>query len=154
MLYNINEEILELNQLLKEHDENYKRYAMHLGISDSSFWILYALCESDELLTQNDLCTLWYFPKQTVNSSIKALEKSGYIRLVPIPSSRNSKAVTLTPQGIEYCQKNIVSFMKAEDDAFLTLSKEERDLFIKIYRRQIVSIKAATEVLMKGDLND
>ena len=40
-----------LNALYMEQDDIYSAYAAHFGLSDTAFWILYAICESDEVKT-------------------------------------------------------------------------------------------------------
>lgn len=42
-----------------------------MGLSDCTFWILYALRENNARLTQSEICNFFYQPKQTVNSALK-----------------------------------------------------------------------------------
>lgn len=46
---NVKEQLAALNQLDRKQGELYHRFAVRLGISDTAFWVLYSLCESDEI---------------------------------------------------------------------------------------------------------
>ena len=66
---NIKELNTALNQLYKKQDDLYHEYAAHFGLSDTAFWILYSLCETEDTYTQNMLADMWHLPKQSINSS-------------------------------------------------------------------------------------
>ena len=84
----------ELTQLYKWEDELYHRYGVFCGLSDLAVWILYGLYEdTEQILTQNDLVSTWFYPKQTINYTVNALVKRGWIKLEQLPVARNSKAI-------------------------------------------------------------
>ena len=112
---NVKEQLAALNQLDRKQGELYHRFAVRLGISDTAFWVLYSLCESDEIYTQNSLAELWCIPKQTINSAINVLVKAGYVQLAPIQKARNSKFSRLS---------------ETERDTAVALS-EKHHLFLK-----------------------
>ena len=64
-----------LNALYMEQDDIYSAYAAHFGLSGTAFWILYAICESDEVKTQNALADGFHMPRQSINSAAAALAK-------------------------------------------------------------------------------
>ena len=70
-----------LNALYMEQDDIYSAYAAHFGLSGTAFWILYAICESDEVKTQNALADGFHMPRQSINSAAAALAKQGYVAL-------------------------------------------------------------------------
>ena len=61
----IEKQLTILNQLYKEQDNIYRELAAHFDLSDASFWVLYAICESDQIYSQHDLCNAWFYSKQT-----------------------------------------------------------------------------------------
>ena len=63
------------NQLSKETNVIYHNYAAANGMSDATFWILYTICYYGEGVTQKTICEEWFYSAQTVNSSLKLLEK-------------------------------------------------------------------------------
>ena len=85
---------IEFNSLFKEMTDVYHNIALKLGISDSAFLILYAVVELGCGCTQKDIVDMYYMSKQTINSSIKNLEKAGYIEFKQ--DKGNNKQIFLT----------------------------------------------------------
>lgn len=130
-------QLAQLNQCFKQVDEIYHKLAVRYKLSDSAFWILYSLCESKEPCTQNDFCQDWFFPKQTVNSTIANLVKVGYIALESMPGSRNSKRIVMTEAGKAYTKGTIKPLLRAEQAAFERMSEEERETYLELTRKHI-----------------
>ncbi len=126
---------IEINRILQDFDKQYHRYAVSIGISEPTMWVLYTLCEIDRDCTQNELAAIWSTPKQTVNFAISGLIKKGLVELVPIPSAKNSKAVHLTEAGVAYCDKYIEPLLEVESKALLRMSEEERAQMIALLRK-------------------
>ncbi len=126
------EQLAVLNQIDRRQSELYHRFAAHLGISGTAFWVLYSLCESDGVYTQNSLADLWCIPKQTINSAISILMKEEYVELVQMKKARNSKSIHLTEKGNAFCKKGIIPLFMAEQKAFSRLTEEERDAALTI----------------------
>ena len=137
----IKEQLKELNRLYKEQDDIYRDAAAKVGMSDSMHWIMYAVYNSDEPMTQQALADDYYFPKQTINSGVKKLIDMELVELRKIEGKKNSKAVVYTPKGKKFCEKYIAPLVKAEEDAFGGLTKEERKIFLSLFHRQVDYIK-------------
>lgn len=137
----IENQINTLNQLYKESDDIYREVAAHSGLSDAAFWILYALCASDKPRTQHDLCSEWFYPKQTINSACSSLMRLGYVFLAPIEGTRNKKAVKLTDTGKEFCQQKVFPVLKAEQNSFLKMSESERKSFLNMFQKQLSCLR-------------
>lgn len=143
----IREQRAQLLRLDKMAEELYHSVAVHFGFSDTVFWVLYSLCESDQVYTQNDLAALCCCPKQTVNSAVNNLIKSGYVRLEQMPGAHSGKAVRLTKEGEEACSRSIRPLLLAEQRAFLGLTGEERRLFLELSRKQYELFRKEVEKL-------
>ena len=65
----LQQQLQALNRLYKESEHIYSRLASMLGMTDTAFWVLYAITHSAELITQNDLCSDFFFPVQTIHSA-------------------------------------------------------------------------------------
>ena len=144
----IQQQLQVLNKLYKESDHIYSKLASRLGMTNSTFWILYAISHSEEPLTQNDLCNDYFFPVQTVNSTVTNLLKKEIIRLEFIPGTRNRKKIILTDKGKKYVDETINKADEIEKDAFLMFSEEERDLYISLFKRHIDYLKAAEKHML------
>ena len=136
----------ELNQLYKQMDGIYHRYARRLGLSDTAFWILYCLGEG-EPLTQRELCESWFYPPQTVNSALKGLERQGLMVLVPRAGNRKDKEMVLTPAGREYVRRAVEPLMEAERRALAALGDGGRERLFSLTRRYIRTLEAGTDRL-------
>lgn len=134
-----------LNRLYKMQDDIYHNYAAKKGISDTVFWILYALYTSQETYSQNDLCSVWFFPKQTVNSAIMNLRKEGYVVLNQTEGSKNRKTVELTQTGHLYCERIVQPLVDAEKAALDYFSEEEQKSYFQLFEKHIASLKNELE---------
>ena len=74
-------EIAEEERLL---DALYREAARRFGLPDCAMWVLYFLAISEEPVTQQGLCGLMMYPKQTVNSSVAKLAGQGLVELTAI----------------------------------------------------------------------
>lgn len=127
---------IALNKIAKRLDEQYHAYAVYAKLSDPALWTLYALYEAEEQVTQNELATMWCYPKQTVNFTISGLVKKGYVELKQLSGARNSKAVCLTEEGKGFCKKDILPLVEAEERSLKRLSPEERELLVRLSEKQ------------------
>lgn len=53
----------QMNRQFNECNALYHELAVHYGVSDTVFWLLYSLYNSSEPQTQNRLCMEWNLPK-------------------------------------------------------------------------------------------
>lgn len=137
-----------LSQLYKKEDELYHRYSVYCGLSDPATWVLYTLYEEeDKVYTQNDLVSLWSFPKQTVNYAVSGLIKNGWIKLEQLPGGRNRKAVLLTEEGERICEEKILPLMLAEERSLLGLTEEEQELLLRLNQKQCAAFEKEIEQL-------
>ena len=148
------EQVVAYNQLLKEMDKLYHLAAVQSGLSDTSFWILYSVCERAEAYTQKELCDAWSYSPQTVNSSLKGLKESGFVQLVPSPTSHKNKQIVLTPAGKELIQKIIFPLMEAEKNAFSSLAPDEQALFLTLTKKHLNGLKKEIHQLFHTSSED
>ena len=142
-MQNARENLSRFNRIIKESNDVYREAAKAVGLPDCAFWLLYALRECGEGMTQSALCDALYQPKQTVNSAIKKLENEGYLYLCPGPDKR-SKLVCLTEQGERLAQNKIDSLLAAEVRALDSLSEQEQETFLTLFHRYIDALKWET----------
>lgn len=136
------EQYAALSRLEKKVDELYHRIAVGIGLSESAFWTLFCLCEDpDEIHTQNSLSETVCLPKQTLNSTVNNLVKSGYMYLEQMSVARNSKSVHLTAKGQEFCNRFIIPVLNAGENALMAMTEEEIDTFISLSQKQFKSLQ-------------
>ena len=140
------------NDIFKEQDELYRAVAKTCGLSDCAFWILYTLWEADSPLTQSDVCTAVYQPKQTVHSALKKLTDGGYLRLAE-GRDRRSKYLLLTAAGEALMARTVDPVMAAEAAAMSTLSAAEREQFLTLCHRYNDALRRSlAAVIQKKEL--
>ena len=137
----LQQQLQVLNRLYKESEHIYSRLAAKLGMTDTTFWVLYAIAHSEEELTQNDLCSDFFFPVQTIHSAINNLRRDGLVELQVIPGTRNRKAILLTEEGKVFVANTINKADEIEKTAFLCFNEEEREQYLSLFRRHIEYLK-------------
>lgn len=142
---------VELTKVAKRLDEQYHNYAAFCGMSDPAMWVLYALYEEqDEVFTQNDLVSMWFYPKQTINYTVNSLVKNGWVKLEHLAGARNSKAVRLTEEGIRVCDEKIRPLMEAEEQSINRLSEKQQELLLYLNSIQCAYFEEEMKKIM-GD---
>ena len=139
---------IALNQYYKRMNEQYHAYAVHCGLSDPALWVLYSLWETETPLTQNDICALWMYPKQTINFTISGLLKKGCITLEQRPGARSGKAVQLTAAGRALCQQVIAPLMEAEERSLSQLDENARRLLLALSVKQCTCFEREVRTLL------
>ena len=128
-------EMAEFNRLYKETDNIYTRYSASQGISTTTLCVLYSLYISEMPCTQTQLVEDWGIPLQTINSCLKAMEKSGTVRLEFAEGNRKSKCILLTCEGNEMAERIITPLVEAENHAMDALEAEQRRLLMEVTRK-------------------
>lgn len=139
-------EILEnyiktLNRLYKKQEKMYHELAVKLGLSDTTFNLLYELCSSDEEYTQNKFCEEWHYSKQTVNSAVNNLLKAEYIYFESVKCAGNKKLIKLTAKGKVFCETNIKPVIRAEVRSLKNFSDEEIKEFLLFYQKKLTYLE-------------
>lgn len=140
-----NESLRIFNQIWKETNAIYHNYAAANGMSDTQFWIMYFICYYGEGITQKDICEECFYTAQTVNSSIKELERKGILRLELAPGSKKVKQMFLTSEGKQMAQRIAVPVIEAEKKSFEALNKEEMKAMFDISIKHLKKLEEFVE---------
>lgn len=140
--------ITAYNALIKEDNSLYHALAKGFGLSDTAFWILYLLEESDHPVTQAELCTVLCLSKQTVNSALKGLSDSGYIRLEEPQGKHRGKHLSLTDLGTQLIARTIHPVFRIEEQAYEGLTLQERQALLELNRRYLELLRQAARPLL------
>lgn len=112
-----------LNNLEKDIDSIFTRAAVHVGLSDSAFDILYALEAYGDGCSQKDLCERCWMDKQTINSSIKRLCEQGILEKTAGPG--RTTTISLTATGRALVAEKVQPVIEAETAAMHAFSPAE-----------------------------
>lgn len=139
-----------LDALYQKTDKVYYEFARGCGLSETAYWILYAIEVSGGQAAQHAIAGEFSYSKQTVNSALKALEAKGLVELSFAEGGRRSKAVSLTPAGRAFSDERIVPAIAAEDRAFASLTTEERAEFLRLARAYTAAIDRELASIAQG----
>lgn len=137
------------NQFSKELDGLYHLYARKSGLSDTAFWILYSVEESQSVYTQKELCEDWSYSCQTVNSALKKLVEQEIIELRPLPGNRKNKQIVLTASGKALVAEIISPLIEAERNSFLKLGEEDGEEFLRLTKSHLELFHREIEQILK-----
>lgn len=138
----VQRQLYRLNCLYKQSDEIYRGIAARFGLTETAFWILYAIIHSEGLCTQNDLCGEWAYPAQTIHSAVRSLQAKGLVTLEAIPGTKNRKKILLTKEGERFAERVVSRIDEIEANAFLSFTEEERETYLALYQRHLDNIRS------------
>ena len=141
----ISNPLKEFNRIYKKTNEIYHDIALRLGLSDSAFDILYSISELGDGCLQNDICNATCIPKQTIHSSIRQMEKSGYLTLSS--GKGRSMHITLTDLGKSLLERTIYPVMQMEGEAFHCMTDEECQQMLALFGKYIQALGDAAKNL-------
>lgn len=140
-----------LDVLYQKTDKIYYEFARGCGLSETAYWILYAVEVSGGSVPQAVIVEEFSYSKQTVNSSLKSLEARGLVRLSFVEGSRKAKVVSFTDEGRAFSEERIVPAIAAEDRAFSSLSPDERAEFLRLARAYTEAVDRELAALAKRE---
>ena len=124
----------------------YHNIALKLELSESALLILHAIVDLGDGCTQKDISEMYYMSKQTINTSVKNLEKSGYIKFKQ--DKGNNKQIFLTLSGKKLAEKKITPVINVENNVFADMLPEERQELLKITKKYVDLLKEKADALL------
>ena len=126
----------------KKYAALYRAVGGKFGLPDCTMWALYYLVSSDEPLTQQDLIEKMMFPKQTINSAIMNLVKSGHVELQIVPGTRNRKTILLTDTGRKLAEDTVKRMYEAELRAVGNMGEQKMECFRILYSEFFATLQS------------
>lgn len=143
MTQNNNSALQRFNKIWDRVNAAYHKASGRMGLADSEFIILYMLCDYRRPMSQSEIIRLTGLSKQTVNSSVRRMEKAGW--LVLGERSNRLRKMELTENGREIVRDKIVPFMELEAGIFDQWTEEERETFLGLMERYERSLNEIAE---------
>lgn len=125
----------EFNLLFNKMTGIYHDMVKKCHMSDCQFWILYALNEENRPLTQSEIGSYLYSPKQTIHSSIQKLLEEELITLKE--TSGKKKYYVLTTKGKQLSKTTVLPVIQGEMRSFDCLTEKQRNDFISSCKKMI-----------------
>ena len=137
------EELKENNRIYREVDGMYHELCVKMGLSDSAFLILYSIVEMEGNCPQREIADRCCISRKTINSSVKNLEKEGFVTLES--GAGRDKQIVLTKRGEQFVQEKIFPIMEVEDNAFLEMEPDERRELLRLNAKYAEAFRKHTE---------
>lgn len=134
-MYQLSNELKEFNFLYRKWDGLYHDLAIKAGMSDSAFFILYAIVELGDGCLQKDIAEHYSTSRQTINSSIQNLTSKGYVFLTQ--GNRRDKHIHLTTAGQQLVEDKLLPVMKMEEAVFSEMTSMESQELLRLTRKYI-----------------
>lgn len=119
----------------------YRDVVRHFGITENEFWVWYTLLVIEGDYSQQDICGIWAFSKQTVNSIISHMVKKNFATLKAVPGTRNRKNIHLTDEGRKFGESIIFPISDAEVRALDRIPLKERMACIAVLAKYVELLK-------------
>lgn len=129
-----------LGEAVYRIDGAYSVFSKRAGVSANMLWLISALNDGKPH-TQSQLCWDWNYPRTTVNTLVKELEKKGYVALSPVPGTRRELYVVLTPSGREFAEEILRPVYEAEEALFQSYFGEASPEFVGELNRFSAAMK-------------
>lgn len=130
------------NQACKETSDLYHDIAQRMGLNNSAFDVLYAMCELQDGCLQKDICDRSYLTKQTVHSAVRKLIDDGILRMEP--GKGRDMHLFLTEKGHTLVHETVIPFMAKEHEVFEAMTPEERQALVHLTRKYFVLLREKT----------
>lgn len=129
------DELREFNRIYKEFDDLWHETALHIGLSDSAFDILYSVyCLGDGCL-QRDICALSFGRKQTINTAIQKLVKEGMLLMKQ--GKGREMHIYLTEEGKDFVKQKVEPLVEIENSVWKEMPLEERQELIRLTKQYV-----------------
>lgn len=143
-------ELREFDRLYRELEDIYHSLAIRSGLSDSAFVIFYFIMEYGEGCLQKEISDRYSISPQTVNSSVRNLEKKGYLYLKQ--GKKRDMHIYLTDAGKQILEKRLNPVVELENSVFQAMpSNEIQELlrltrkYLELYREKLNTLSSEVE---------
>lgn len=138
----LSKSLRKINEIMSETDAVYHEAARKFNLTDSALNILYMTYDSCGKRPLKDI-TATGISKQTVNSSLRKLEKDGIIYL----EGKREKTVCLTVEGMNLARDTVGRLIEAENSIFEKWSENETEMYLALSEKFLRDIREEIEKL-------
>lgn len=141
-----NIKLRRLNYIISEMNGIYHKAAYKFGLSDSTLMILYSICIHGTSCMLIDIYKSSGVCRQTINSSIRKLERENIIYLESIGGKK--KKVYLTDKGKKLSERTSILLIEAENRILESWTESDVDLYLKLNEKYSKSLEEQLEHIL------
>ena len=112
----------------------YSTFAKNMGVDTSELYVVDALWDELEGLSQRSICEVCDMGKQTVSAICKRLAARDVVVAGASQTDKRERIMTLTDEGRELWRVPVEHMRELEVKAAAAISVEEAELFVKVVR--------------------
>lgn len=131
--------LARFNYITSEMNAAYHEATVKLGLSDSAMIVLYTVCICGDGCPIGDILHHSGISKQTVNSSLRKLERNGILTLAAVDGKQ--KKVMLTEHGKSLAESTAMRVIRIENAIFDFWSEEEQKTFLELNQRYLTALQ-------------
>lgn len=144
---NLSKALKRNNYLVGEINAVYHELSMKLGLSDSVMQILYTICDNGTDCPLQKICRLTGLSKQTINSSLRKLERDGILYLEPLgPKNKN---VCLTEAGKILAMQTAGRILALENEIFASWPPEDAEKYNALTETYLRDLRNKTRDILE-----
>ena len=142
----ISDKVKLLNGMLCELDSIYQNLLAAQDVSDSEFVVMTAILSLGEGCLQKDIAENSHMSKKTINSTIKKLEKEGYIELQA--GKYPNMHIHFTELGKNRIKNNILPIIEVENNVLNDMSSDAFEILVGGYTKYITKFRERVDELV------
>lgn len=112
----------------------YSAFAKNMGVDTSELYVVDALWDESEGLSQRAICEVCDMGKQTISAICKRLAARDVVVARASQADKRERIMTLTDEGREQWRVPVERMRELEVRAAAAISAEEAELFVKVVR--------------------
>lgn len=122
---------------MRDASVSYNSFAKKMGVDVSELYVVDALWDYGQGLTQKAICELCDMGKQTVSAICKRLAARGFVASHPSETDKRERIMALTDEGRVWWRPAVDRMRQIEAKAAAAISAEDADVFIRVVKRYV-----------------
>lgn len=116
---------------------SYSAFAKKMGVDVSELYVVDALWDESDGLTQKAICEVCAMGKQTVSAICKRLVMRDFVASRPSESDKRERIMVLTSAGRDWWSPAVERSREIEAKAANAIPAEGADVFIKVVKQYV-----------------
>lgn len=116
---------------------SYSAFAKKMGVDVSELYVVDALWDENDGLTQKAICEVCDMGKQTVSAICKRLVMRDFVTSRPSESDKRERIMMLTPAGRSWWRPVVERMREIEFKAAGAIPAEDAETFIRVVKRYV-----------------
>ena len=122
---------------MRDASVSYSSFAKKMGVDVSELYVVDALWDYEQGLTQKAICELCDMGKQTVSAICKRLSSRGFVASHPSETDKRERIMALTDEGRNWWRPTLERVREIEAKAAAAISAEDAEMFVRVVKKYV-----------------